>query len=1142
MARELTEKDKKNLQPILIQIGEKEPEWMGWYKEQVKRKTAERIAIVGRFRVFFVALEKRGVKVLGDAHVIEIKEIKSDKPSQVLLGLKKVATRSPTNLVMQDIEADEFITAVRQIFINHFFNMPSKKLKIKVEPPTRLKAVEGPTSVALAKSCGGFSGTYQAICNLYNQNVRVDICWDMDNLLPANHVKEFNMKDFEQPVTQGDLKALIDSLHYNGYFIGFVSEDYKLTNDTLKVIADMLGTNTKIEKLVLRDVDSSNFEDIGAAIESNKKTAITYLDVSHNNIQDRGIAAVGKAVQALGHGLVHLDVTNGNARKNGTVVLCNGLKSNPYNCKTLRTLNISGNKLDIDGSGALASFLSNSNVIQNLDISYCQANLDTILGAMARGTNDLISLNLSGNKLLPKCKQTLGQFLQSCGQLKHLKMSECSIQVNIVREIFKSIISNVYFSDMTVDLSGNKLGVLGANMLKGLAEEIVSISKLNLSNNEFGDDGLAILAEGLKANRSIVKLDLSDNFSKSKTAQRDAAIDNLIELITADDDEEEGLITHLSLAASNRNCAIGIDLLTFIYALATNDTLKFLDISGHYLGDKAGIALGKALQTNRSLVGLVWDRNATKLAGLKGFKVGLERNTVLKDVPLPILDIGDCLSTRGADQAKIQAAVSEISLALARNLSPKSKFQKFDGGTHSMATMGDSEEVQKLRTRINASEKKLTKQQKKTLRDAEKNDDYIESLHKIQEDMQQALQDEIASKLGGFTQELVPFLSKTRVHLIENMISNVSEKYTSFSDSFVQRVRHGLMEDAQDRPINSDVIFKILAREASVNITNEVTKSFTTSVETAIENIYDELLDRLEDIYFEREAPEEEFEEVQTGQIEDIEETEEVYEENEEHQECEEEEDAGEEEGDPDDPTNPPRTAPRKPAPQPNPKPSSLTSGRSSGGGYQPPGGFRLPGIGGDPKHHNELANALANRGGMRGGLRGRGGPGRGGPGRGGPGPGRGGPGPGGPGRGRGGPGPGMGRGGSGNGASPAKPYLPPKPAKAAPTSSSSSESLDAPKTKTTPSTPRKKKDKSKTSSGKKKKSKSKQVAEEKPKPDSTADDSSASGNIAEAPIKEGNLTHLTRDRVAGPGNRRRPQRQRQRQRRPMRRPMMEEG
>jgi hypothetical protein len=64
---------------------------------------------------------------------------------------------------------------------------------------TRRQRTHARTAQAtLAKNCGGFSGTYQALCDYYGIPVRADICWDMDNLLPANHVKKFNMKEFEQ--------------------------------------------------------------------------------------------------------------------------------------------------------------------------------------------------------------------------------------------------------------------------------------------------------------------------------------------------------------------------------------------------------------------------------------------------------------------------------------------------------------------------------------------------------------------------------------------------------------------------------------------------------------------------------------------------------------------------------------------------------------------------------------------------------------------------------------------------------------------------------------------------------------------------------------------------------------------------------
>ena len=120
--------------------------------------------------------------------------------------------------------ADDLITAIRQSYEDVFFNLPPAiKCKLNVVPESRLRDVEGPgtfwpspsspltrslttphhrtrttAQATLAKNCGGFSGTYQALCDFYGIPVRADICWDMDNLLPANHVKKFNMKEFEQ--------------------------------------------------------------------------------------------------------------------------------------------------------------------------------------------------------------------------------------------------------------------------------------------------------------------------------------------------------------------------------------------------------------------------------------------------------------------------------------------------------------------------------------------------------------------------------------------------------------------------------------------------------------------------------------------------------------------------------------------------------------------------------------------------------------------------------------------------------------------------------------------------------------------------------------------------------------------------------
>jgi len=152
-------------------------------------------------------------------------------------------------------------------------------------------------------------------------------------------------------------------------------------------------------------------------------------------------------------------------------------------------------------------------------------------------------------------------------------------------------------------------------------------------------------------------------------------LDKIIDLLSV----EDSILEKLNMSATSATFAIGTDMAPFVYALATNDSLIHLDISGHMMGDKGGIALGKALQTNRSLQSLRWDGNGTLLPGFNGFKIGLERNSVLTNMPLPILDISSALKLASGDVNKLQIVINQISEAIARNQSPKSKFSLGEG-------------------------------------------------------------------------------------------------------------------------------------------------------------------------------------------------------------------------------------------------------------------------------------------------------------------------------------------------------------------------------------------------------------------------------------------------------------------------------
>jgi hypothetical protein len=81
------------------------------------------------------------------------------------------------------------------------------------------------------------------------------------------------------------------------------------------------------------------------------------------------------------------------------------------------------------------------------------------------------------------------------------------------------------------------------------------------------------------------------------------------------------------------------DLINLILGIINNKTIEELDVMGHQCGDSLALVLGKVLQHNKVLSTLYWDDNTTTLNGLKVFKIGLERNSSLRKMPLPLLDM-----------------------------------------------------------------------------------------------------------------------------------------------------------------------------------------------------------------------------------------------------------------------------------------------------------------------------------------------------------------------------------------------------------------------------------------------------------------------------------------------------------------------
>jgi len=129
-------------------------------------------------------------------------------------------------------------------------------------------------------------------------------------------------------------------------------------------------------------------------------------------------------------------------------------------------------------------------------------------------------------------------------------------------------------------------------------------------------------------------------------------------------------LTRLSLA----NCNLKQDIIEVIDALSGNKSLEQLDISGNGIGDKGVYALAKgvaspctwgveqparpdfitsilgarvrraivALQVNKTLASLAFDRSGATLGSFYAFSLALARNRTLQFLSLPLDDLNAC--------------------------------------------------------------------------------------------------------------------------------------------------------------------------------------------------------------------------------------------------------------------------------------------------------------------------------------------------------------------------------------------------------------------------------------------------------------------------------------------------------------------
>ncbi len=819
-----------------------------------KSEEVKVICIAAPCKIYLINYSGSKVKSVVNYHILDLARLQSHTLNEINCQFKDGSSFSC------ELEyGDDCLSAIFTEYKTHFSGLARPFFEVDVEPESRADTTSDRTFI-----CGGYVETYRSLCKYLGVAVREDICWDIEHLVGEQGLKTLSISEFETP-SPSDVKAMLSALRYNSYFTGLNasgSGGFSLGKDRaqLEGLMECMRGNVTITRLQLSGIGAKPdfFAALFRTMAENRSLAVTELDVSNNTLDGNAAASLGRWIELNQHGIAALNVSACSLDKKSFPLLGMAFKRNPKLATSLSSLNLSYNKLEAEGSAALGNFLSLPNMLTELRLQDTQSSFETIIGAVARGCQELRRLDVAGSRIAPKAAAQLAQWVNGTSTLRELDISSTGVGPECFRDIVASVGQNVYLEDITLRARSNGFGERGGAVLGAALAGLANLRSLDISANDLGDEGLAAVAGALaKGCPRLRYLDLSENFSmKAKRAPGSAqkGVKALIALLSAG---EACPIECLQLRGSKAAVPVLEDILALIADVGVNDTLEELNLSGNSLGNKGAVALGKMVQTNKALHTLVWDDNGTGPQGFQAFAVGLERNKTLKSMPLPVNDIAAVIAQGGSAAAATSAAILDIQTLLARNQNP-AKFACAAGGSGAgggglMVNMGQQQIVDDMVMRIKRVDVnrmlEASPEFMDAVEDAQRANKTAIAFQLAREEIQAQLQTEVNQKLAAFAEDMADLVGKMKGQMRARLVEALEKGARSLDADTAKRL--GVAVEFGAKSFDKTTLDKILVTAAGSEIMSKAGECFASAVEVASDYMYEKLMDTLDDIFAE---------------------------------------------------------------------------------------------------------------------------------------------------------------------------------------------------------------------------------------------------------------------------------------------------
>eukprot|EP01114_Cavostelium_apophysatum_P016774 TRINITY_DN4838_c0_g1_i1.p1 TRINITY_DN4838_c0_g1~~TRINITY_DN4838_c0_g1_i1.p1 ORF type:complete len:762 (+),score=166.73 TRINITY_DN4838_c0_g1_i1:103-2388(+) len=631
-----------------------------WICKRKKTKLQDRLLILGQYRIYSVKQTLTGRKqIRREGHYYDLLKIISHSNNELLLKFKSFEIH-----IMGEDTVDEIVNMIRSLTRTIFYGFPAQSMPQYDVPLERIK----PWEPLEPSEFEGVVDIYKAYCNYYATPVNPAFMQFIENLtfgkdeprdLPLDQCSGI---DGENELSL-NLRPVMSALRYNTFFTGIVLRKVS-RKDVIMVLSNAMRFNTTIEKIILSDVDASEgCVELGQALRANHNSSLAHIDLSNNAIKDKGLIGLSLGLESLQSdkeekALKLINIENCVVQAKGFVHFMKTLTGHPDLSAGLVELNISHNFVSTAGTTALSAWISavkasgKKSHLRKLFAADCSLDVFVLTQAIRSCLLDTLEvLDISMNKIDKAASQSLVFILENSPCLSSLVLADCSITPEIAFVLISSISLNGKLKHLELDLSRNQLGLEGAQQISKVLSSARIIHTLKLKSNDFNRDAMICLLRSLIENKTLRGIDLSYNL---KTSPKNGEVFAVLNELLVKTKTLQTLII-----AGNERTHLGKDFAAVLPGLAKNTSIIALDITGNKIGDKCAMDLCEALNQNRTLTHLVWDRNNVDIVGWQALVHTLKTNKTLMKIPTPFHDLDKAIND-AKDKKRFREKYSDV--------------------------------------------------------------------------------------------------------------------------------------------------------------------------------------------------------------------------------------------------------------------------------------------------------------------------------------------------------------------------------------------------------------------------------------------------------------------------------------------------